>query len=155
MDYIKDLLIDDTALDLCIQDQPQLMMKYCINSAEAQRMMDLAKEKLEFTRSELDQAIRQSPDTFGIEKITDKVVENTIPLQESYKAASREYIDAKFEFNTAKGAVESCSQRKDAIEQLIRLYGLNYFAGPKVPRDIQQERLLREKKEESKLTRNK
>jgi hypothetical protein len=155
MDYINDLSIDDTALDLCIQDQPQLMMKYCINSAEAQQMMDLAKEKLEFPRSELDQAIRQSPDTFGIEKITDKVVENTIPLQESYKKASKEYIDAKFEFNTAKGAVEACSQRKDALEQLIKLYGLNYFAGPKVPRDIRQERLLREKKAESKLTRNK
>jgi hypothetical protein len=155
MDYINDLKIDETSLDLEIQDQPQLMMKYCINSAEAQQAMDLAKEKLEFIRSELDQAIRQSPETFGIEKITDKVVENTIPLQESYKNASKEYINAKFEFNTAKGAVEACSQKKDALEQLIKLYGLNYFSGPKVPRDIRQERLLREKKAESKLTRNK
>jgi hypothetical protein len=154
MDYAKDLYIDDSSLDAEIAAQPELMMKYCTISAEAQQAMDIAKEKLEFVRSELDQAIRKSPDTFGIEKITDKVVENTIPLQESYKIASREYIDAKFEFNVAKGAVESCSQRKDALEQLIKLFGLNYFAGPKVPRNLTQERQARmQKQDDSKITR--
>jgi hypothetical protein len=108
--------------------------------------MDLAKERLEFTKAELDQDIRQNPDKYGLEKITDKVVEMTIPLQESYKKASREFIDAKFELNSAKGAVDACSQRKDSLQELVKLYIGSYFAGPKVPRNLEAERLKRNAK---------
>lgn len=154
MDYIKDLYIDDSALDVEVAGQSELMMKYCTISAEAQQVVDLAKEKLTLITSELDQAIRSDPQKFHIEKITDKVVENTIPLQESYKTASREYIDAKFELNVAKGAVDSCEQRKGSLEQLIKLFIANYFAGPKVPRNLTQERQARmQKQEDSKITR--
>ena len=50
-----------------------------------------------------------------------------------------EVIDARYEFNTAKGAVRAVDQRKESLENLVRLHGQHYFAGPKIPRDLSSE----------------
>jgi len=51
------------------------------------------------------------------------------------------------------------AQRKDALENLVRLHGQQYFAGPKMPRDVQWERQQKIERSndivERKLTRGK
>jgi hypothetical protein len=140
MNYEDDIRIDETALDIEWLDQPALFLRYSRHAALKEKEKDEAKEALDLVKAELDKEIRSFPDRFGLEKITDKAVENTIPMQPDYKEASENFIQAKYEWNIAKGAVDAFNQRKEALENLSRLNGQNYFAGPKVPRDIKEQR---------------
>ena len=63
-----------------------------------------------------------------------------------YKKANEEFLNAKYEVDVAQAAVVAMSQRKDALENLVRLHGQQYFAGPKVPHDISELRESRQKK---------
>lgn len=146
MDYEKDMRIDETALDIEWLEQSGLMMRYARNAASARMELDRAKEALELVKAELDKEIRMNPESFDIEKITDKVVENTIPMQKAYIEANDTFIKAKFDLDIAQAAVRAIEARKDALENLVRLYGQQYFAGPKMPRDITWEREEKEKR---------
>jgi len=144
MDYEKDIRIEESALDVEWLDQSSLMFRYAQNAAECRRKLDLAKEALDFVRAELDKEIRTSPEDFGIEKVTEAVVQNAIITQERYKEANVNFINRKFEADIAQGAVRAVDARKDALENLVRLNGQQYFAGPKMPRDLSKEREDRE-----------
>ena len=149
MNYEKDLVIDDSALDFECLEQASLFMKYAKHQAQTEKEKDEVKEKLDLVKAELDKDIRSNPEKFEVEKITDKVVENTIILQPEYKKVTKEYLQAKFEWQTSKGAVEAFNQRKEMIEALIKLHGQSYFAGPRTPRDLSKERELKQRKVDS------
>lgn len=139
IDYESDVTIDETSLDVEWLEQPRLMLKYAREAAHARAEADKAKERLEVTRAELDRNIRHDPDGYGIGKITETVVQNTIVAEDAYRKAHEEFIDAQHEAEMARYAVRAMEQRKDALENLVRLHGQQYFAGPRVPRDLQRE----------------
>jgi Cdc6-like AAA superfamily ATPase len=145
MNYEEEIKIDVDALDLEWRDQPVLMMTYARQAAEARRHLDQMKEKIELVKAELDREIRTKPERYGIEKITENAVQNTIITLPEFKKASKILLDAKFDADIAQSAVIAISQRKDALENLVRLHGQQYFAGPKVPRDLSFEAQKREK----------
>ena len=147
MNYEQDMKIDDSALDYECLEQAELMRVYTRHQAELQRDEDVAREELDYIKAELDKKIRMNPDKYGLDKVTEGAINNTIITTDEYQAASKSYINAKFENNSGKGAVRSCDQRKSMIETLTKLHGQAYFAGPKVPRDLHREVL---KKQEEK-----
>lgn len=151
MDYEKDIHIDPTALDVEWLEQPNLMLQYARVAVTARRDADLAKEELEMVKAELDKDIRTNPDKYGIAKITEGVVTNTILLQLEYKEASEKYINAKYEQEMSRYAAQAISDRKDALENLVKLHGMQYFAGPSTPRDLvgEWDRLQKERRKES------
>lgn len=138
-EYEDDIIIDESGLDTEWLAQPALMLKYGRAAAQAGRAFDLAKEKLEIVIAELDKDIRKNSDDFEISKITESVVEHTIRIQPSYLSANGECVEAKYEFELSKYAVRAFDQRKLALENLVRLHGQQYFAGPQVPRDLTKE----------------
>lgn len=146
MNYEKDIKIDEDALDIEWLEQPSLMLKYIKLQTQLQKEEELAKEKFELVKAELDKKIRSNPEKFELAKITDSVIQYTILLQNDYTNANTIYIDAKFENNIAKGAVRAMDVRKQSLENLVKLYGQGYFAGPKVPRDLTWEREERQKR---------
>ena len=139
MNYERDVRIDDSALDVEWLEQPQLMMKYSRYAADAGRVLEQRKEQLEVTRAELDKKIRSDPENFDIAKVTESVVANTIITQSEYREAQEAMIEAKHEYDMARAAVRSIDGKKDALENLVRLHGQQYFAGPSVPRDLSKE----------------
>lgn len=151
MDYDKDIEIDDTALDLEWLDQASLMLKYTKHFAKTRKQLDEAKENLDVIKAELDKDIRNNPDDYGIDKITESVVQNTILLQPGYKLANKKVIDCKYEVDIAIAATRAFEQRKDALENLVRLHGQQYFAGPNTPRDLNWERRERQKRTDKKI----
>ena len=157
MNYEQDLKIDDSSLDLECLDQPSLFMRYAKHAANARRFLDLAKQNLDVVKAELDKDIRESPDNYGILKITEGSIQSAILTDKAYTEAYKEFTDAKYEADMAQNAVVAMNQKKDMLEQLIKLQGQSYFAGPKVPRDLSKERSLKENKTDSginkKLTR--
>lgn len=149
MDFENDMSIDETALDVEWLEQPRLMIKYAQIAAEAKRRFDKAKEQVEVIKADRDKDIRTNPSEYEITKITETVIQNTIVLQGDYKEAQLEMIDAKYEFEMSRYAVQAMQERKEALENLVKLYGMQYFAGPSVPRDLSQEWQKKQNQKES------
>lgn len=139
MKYENDIIIDETALDVEWLQQPSLMMRYTTHEAKIQYELDVAKSRLSLIQSELDQKIRTDPESFDIAKVTEGAVMAVLQQQDKYKEAQAEVHQVSFELNVAKGAVKAFAQRKDALENLVKLHGQQYFAGPRIPRELSNE----------------
>jgi hypothetical protein len=139
MNYEDDISIDESALDIEWLRQPELMLKYGLEAAKKRKKMDLAKEKLDLVRSQLDKEIRENPEARGLVKTTEAAVQSAILLQPEYQSAGHDYVTAKYEYEIVMVAVKALEAKKAALENLVRLHGQQYFAGPKVPRDLEKE----------------
>ena len=137
--YVLDMEISPQDLDVEWLEQPNLMMKYTKKLAELREKRDLIKEEVELTRAQLDREIRESPGEFGLDKINNDVVANTILTIEDFQTLSKKLIRANYEVNVMAGIVQAVEQRKQALENLVRLHGQQYFAGPTVPRNLKEE----------------
>lgn len=141
MDYKTDLKIDETALDVEWLNQPSLLAKYTKIAAQARLDMDTAKDYLDYKKAELDKNIRKNPDKYGVEKVTEGAIASAIVLDDEYKEAQEELNNCRYEYDMVRGMVEAFEQRKSALENLVKLFNSNYFAGPTVPRDLSQKAL--------------
>lgn len=135
----RDLHIDESALDVEWLQQPRLFMKYASAASDKRRAADKAKEQLELVKANLDSFIRKDPAEYDIAKVTEATVANAILKEDEYKDAMSDYIDAKHEYELTQAAVRAMDQRKTALEDLVRLHGQQYFAGPREPRDLPEE----------------
>jgi hypothetical protein len=139
MNYEEDIKIDPTALDVEWLRQPELMIRYAKHSARMRIDLDEKKQALDIARAEADQLIRSNPEKYIDGKVTETAITNCILVNGNYKAAQKAFSDAKFESDMAQAAVNAFEQRKSALENLVRLHGQQYFAGPKMPRDLKWE----------------
>lgn len=140
INYEKDMYIDDDSLDIEILNQPELMVRYAQHAAELRSERDRLKEKLDLVKSQVEKDIRDDPESYDLEKTTDKVVESAVIRTEDYQLTLNEYLSAKYEADVAGGTVSAVDARKTSLELLVKLHGQQYFAGPKIPRDLTSER---------------
>jgi hypothetical protein len=150
MDYERDTYIDETALDIEWLEQPELARKYGEHWAECVRNLTLAEEKVKLVRAELiKQAHEDADEIFGQGvKPTGQMVEAYYRTHKRHKKAKDEWVQAQYEANNAEIAKFEISRtRKSALENLVVLHGQSYFAGPKVPRNLQKKREDREAKQ--------
>lgn len=139
MNYEKDVSIDENALDIEWLEQPSLVLKYSQWSAKCKLEVDRASEKLNIVKAELDQKIREDPEKYDVGKVTENAITNAIISHKRYQEAKADYLDKKYEAEMAQAAVWALNDKKAALENLVRLNGQNYFAGPSVPRDLSKE----------------
>lgn len=156
--YEQDLKIDETALDIECLDQPTLMMRYSKLQARTEKRVGELKEALAVVEADLDLDIRLHPGRYGVPldsdgipkiKVTEAVVTGRLKKQEEYKEAHEDLLEAQHKNNILKGAVKSVEQRKSMLEELIKLHGQRYFAGPKTERNLTNEISKKRKREES------
>ena len=148
MDYEEDMLIDESALDVELLNQPSLAMEYGREWARCQRELHNAIEAVKLIRSELIFKANTKP-----EKYLGKGVKPTGPIVEAFYRQHEDHIEAKealaeaqYEANIAEIAKKEVSiTRRNSLEQLITLHGQNYFAGPSVPRDLSIESAKKER----------
>jgi len=124
------LVIDEFDLDQEWVGQPALFFRWARKKADADRCVDGAKGELDVVKADLDANIRKNPEVFGIAKITEKVVENTILSNSVYQETVQEVIKAKHDAAIIAAAVEALQHRKRALECLVTLHGQNYFSRP-------------------------
>jgi len=151
LDYERDIIIDESALDLEFLEQARLFMQYSRNEHSTRRDMDYAKTKLDLVKAKLDKAMRADPDKYDIARISEGAIINNILLQPEYAEANTKFITANYEYGVARAAVWAFDQRKTALENLVRLHGQQYFAGPRIPRDLTEERQLRQRHSDQKV----
>jgi hypothetical protein len=144
MDYTKDILIDQDALDVEWLNQPSLAMKYGKNWACCVEDLARAEEHLKIVQADLVDMVNQNPTKYLGEGIKPTIgnIDAYVIRHEDYKTAKDEVIKRQYEVNVANIAkMEIGNSRKSALENLVRLHGQNYFAGPSVPRDLSKEAL--------------
>jgi len=149
MDYEQDLKIQQDALDVEWLQQADLMRQYGQHAAQMRLDMDKAAETLAVVKAETDKEIRAAPADYDIVKITETVITNTIILEVGYRDALDKFNEARYEHEMARVAVSALEHKKSALENLIRLHGQQYFAGPSVPRDLDKAWEDREQQKES------
>lgn len=151
MDYEKDLKIDENALDIEWLEQASLAMRWAKNYAVCRRRLTEAEEKIKIVRAELIKKVNRNPDKYlgeGV-KPTAPVVEAYYRLHSKHIEAKEEWVEAQFELNIAEAAKNEISfTRKAALENLVILHGQQYFAGPKMPRNLNDEVQKRKERQE-------
>lgn len=149
LDYDNDIKIDESNLAVEWLDQPRLMMKYSKHIADMKKEVDLQKEKIDLIRAEYDTKIRKDPKKFKLDKISNEAINNIIIQKEKYREANEKLIELNYEYNVAMNAVRAFEQRKSALENLVKLHGQQYFAGPSIPFDLSKEWEKRENRKEA------
>lgn len=134
-DFQQDLNIDPNSLDCEWIEQPQRFMKYAEAATEAYKRRELLKDQLDLIKSQLDQEIRANAINNG-EKITEAVVSSRITQDERFQEKNRLLLEAEYNLELMQYAVRAMDQRKIALENLVRLFGMEYFSGPKAPENI-------------------
>lgn len=123
--------IDENALDREWCNQSQLALRHALKLAEARKDLDYAKADLDVVDSELDRKVRRTPEVFGIEKITEGVVQGWILRQKEHAEANKALIEAKYKVNIIQAVVDAIEHRKKALENLVQLHLASYFSEPK------------------------
>lgn len=141
LDYDKDMYIDEQALDIEWLEHGTMAKKYIKHLVQKRKEAALAHEKVKTIRSDLIlQAKSEGEKLIGC-KPTDPVVEAYYRSHKKYKEIKEEYLEAQEEAEYAELAQkEICYTRRMALEQLVKLHGQMYFAGPSIPRDLAEER---------------
>jgi len=154
LNYEQDIEIDGEALDQEWLAQPSFCLKYGRHSAKMKKRLEEAKQNLDIAKAEADKSIRSNPEKYGIEKVTETVVANAILKEDGYQEAYTAYLNSKYEAEMAQAAVNAFEHRKSALENLVRLYGQQYFSGPTVPYQINRdwEKREQEKKVDEKVS---
>ena len=149
MDYENDMRIDEASLDLEWLEQGALAHKYGEHWADCVRALTLAEEKVKLVRSELiKKAHENAEEIFDLaegKSPTGPMVESYYRNHKRHKEAKDEWIQAQYEANVAETAKFEVSRtRKSALENLVQLHGQNYFAGPRMPKNLMEKRKERE-----------
>jgi hypothetical protein len=154
LDYERDVEIDVDALDIEWLDQPRLAMKYGRHVSQLRKKVAQLEEKKKTERSELIKEANEDPQgCCGKDKPNAADIEAYYRSSTAYQKAVDELLDAQYELSIAEIAYNEISwTRRMALENLVKLYGQQYFAGPRVPRDISKEWENKKKQQQSDST---
>jgi hypothetical protein len=144
--YEEDMNIEDDALDLAYLDQSRLAMKYGRHLADCRKRKTICEENVKLIRSELiNKANRKPMKYLKIPKSTAVSLEAFYRTDQRHIDAKEDLFDAEYELELAQIAFNEISRtKKTSIEGLTKLLGMQYFAAPSLPRDLQLERRNRE-----------
>jgi hypothetical protein len=153
MNYERDMKIDETSLDVEWLEQANLALRYGKHWAVCNKRVLELDERIKVIRAELVAEANSDP-----ERCCNKEKPNAADIEAYYrnhrrhKRAKEEWVQAQFELDIATVAKNEISfTRKAALEQLVALFLGNYFAGPKVPRNLTEQREVFQKKINAKI----
>ena len=151
IDFEKDIQIDEKALDVEWLEQGLLAMRYVKYLTKLKARVRRLEEKKKTIRSELILEANEDPEgTIGKKKPNANDIEAYYRSHGDYKEVVEELLDAIEEAEFAELAKnEICWTRRLALENLVKLHGQMYFAGPSVPRDLTKERKLHKGRQQS------
>ncbi len=147
LNYKEDVKIDPTSLELEWLDQAELSVKYGKEWSVLRKKVALLDEQVKVIRSKLIREAWEFPDKClgqGI-KPADQKVEAYYRTHKKHRKLKQELIEAQEELDLVEVAKNEISfTRKSALENLVKLYISDYFAGPNVPRDLSEVRKNRD-----------
>ena len=135
LNYERDVSIDPDALDVEWLRQPMNYLTYAQEAARLDAIMKNAKEAMEVLYAQLDRDTRRSSE----KKLTEAQVEAAIFTDSRYQEVKAVFGDAVYNYNISIAAVKAMDHKRTALENLVKLYQGSYFAGPREPRNLNDE----------------
>ena len=131
--YQQDLDIDPLDLDEELKWQPSLFMKWNDEYAKASYLYDRSKETLDVLYAQLYDNISAEPEEYGLERYTEQALKAAILQLPAYREAKKRMHKARRSMNILAGAKDAMRQKKDALENLVRIFLSGYYSDPKIP----------------------
>ena len=122
------LEIDKFKLDEELVGQPMQVFLWARKTADAQLEFDEAKAELSLSYAELDKSIRDNPADYGIAKLTETIVEQTILALPEYVVGQKRVNKARHKVAYAEAAVNGLEHRKRSITLLVELWIKEYYS---------------------------
>lgn len=120
------LLIDGYQLDEECKKQPAFYEEVSSQLAEIKHGAKKAKAFVEFTKAELERAIRKDPEKFDMAKTTETAIIAAVTVQDEFQEALKKQRDAERLVDSVQACVFAVEQRKSMIRDLVSLYTYNY-----------------------------
>lgn len=141
LNYEEDIKIDESALDIEWLEQAALSLKYGRHLSNLKSIQRQLEEKKKTTRSELVLKVNKNAEILiGKKSPNAGDIEAFYRNDPGYKAVIEKLNVAIEEAEFADIAYQQISwTRKAALENLVKLNGQQYFAGPSMPRDLTKE----------------
>ena len=144
-DYDRDLEINKDDLRRECSNQPKRLMKYIKELARRSKEVKYAKEDLDKTRSRLTKEIIKASDKKPlVSEIDAYVIEH-----KDYQQDRNDLADLEYEYDILRGAVDAFRQRKDMIQETIKLLHMSYFSAVEIPSTPDKSGLGEQMKEEA------
>lgn len=139
LNFETDLAIDLDNLHEEWQTHAQLRYKYAKHISSLERTVKKAHEKVKVVRSQLTKdAIKDPKGCCGIDKSpTAPLIEAYYRTHPDHEAAKNELIDAEYDLSMAWNAVKAFDDRKNSLENEVKLWIRNYFATPREERIVE------------------
>jgi len=139
MDFEKDIKINEDTLDIEFIRHPAKFFAYAEQLAYTEKIAKHAHEHVKVIKSKLTKEALSNPSLVGGGKATAVAIEAYYRLDQEYIEAKERWIKDIYERDMALNAVQAMNGKKTSLENLVRLHGQQYFAGPSVPRDLKEE----------------
>ncbi len=143
MGFVDSLEIDHNALDIEWLEQPKKFFRVSKKLADAREEMHDASLQLDVIVAEVGQETREALEKPTVAAVADAVIQDKRVIE-----AKQMLKNYRNEVDVCQAEVSAMDMRKKALENAVRLLGLEYFASPQTPRDIDAEYLERAKKKE-------
>lgn len=146
LNYVEDVKIDPTSLELEWLDQAELAVTYGKEWSLLRKKVALLDEEIKVVRSELIRKAWEDPQKYlGQPKGSIQTVEAYYRTHKKHMELKQQFIEAQEELDLVEVAKnEIAFTRKSALENLVKLYASDYFAGPNVPRNLEEVRKNRD-----------
>lgn len=131
--------IDKNILDDEWINQPKLYLHWAEQFEDAKNTLREVETELGLTKAEIELDIRQNPDNYELSKVTEGAISATLVLQPSYKQAQEVVLTTKHRVGILQQVIIALDHRKKALENLVSLYGREYFAVPQAKNEHSRE----------------
>jgi len=98
----------------------------------AKFQLETLKQDIADRKSKLEAIIRAKPKKFDIVKLTEGAVLAALSQDSKLQEMKGNIIPLQYEIDEAWADVHACSARGTSLENLVKLYGFNYFDTPRV-----------------------
>lgn len=123
-----EIKINKFALEEALEEQADLFLDWATEHADAVGKRNELKHELdEKIRPKLDLEIRKNPRKFGLEKITESVVNSTILQDEMYSTVSEKLMKANNQVNRLLAVRDAFCHRQSSLKYLVELWTRNYY----------------------------
>lgn len=140
VNYKEDRHIDEENLHVEWLRQSDITSKYVFYYAQKKKEANITEKEKELAFANLDEQIRQQPEKFKMEKLTDASIKQAIIRQDQYQQKIMNNIEAQYEAGIAYGALQDMRERKEILSGLNYLYNTGYFDVPDENRNIATDR---------------
>lgn len=134
--FEADLDIDADNLDIEWLNQPKLLMKYSKLEADARAELEKAKEYVAYVKADTAMLVRKNPSEYGVDKATNDAVNEVVASDPNVREAVQRFNKIQHLLNLITNMVRAIEQRKSSLENLVKLFGMEYFASPRDGRTL-------------------